>query len=186
MGHKIVLDACVFFPPLVRGIVLGAAETGLFRPVWSKRILDEWRIAALRKQGSEAEDAILGVQARMAETFPDAMVVFDPEAEASLRLPDPGDVHVLATAIEAEAKEILTFNLRDFPRRALQPHGVEALHPDGFLWLLFSEAPDRLAPAVVRSLAAHDIASGRQRAALKRARLPRFGKAWEAARAPGS
>ena len=38
--------AClILFPPLVRGLLMSAAEAGLFAPIWSQRILDEWRIS---------------------------------------------------------------------------------------------------------------------------------------------
>ncbi len=79
---------------------------------------------------------------------------------------------------------LLTFNLRDFPRRALAGadpgHALEARHPDGFLWELLSLAPGPMAGVVAAALAQAGIAPGRARAALKRAHLPRLGKAWEA------
>lgn len=175
-----VLDACVLYPPLVRGMLLGIAEVGLITPIWSQRILDEWRIAALRKQGAEAAEKIQAIQARMAETFPDARVDTDPDAEADIHLPDPADAHVLAAAIAGGAPGIVTFNLRDFPRRALCRYGVEAHHPDGLLWLLLSDDRNAVMAPVSRVLDAQEIPPDRHRAALKRARLPRFGKAWEA------
>lgn len=177
---RLVLDACVLFPPLVRGIVLSTAEAGLYTPLWSDRILDEWRIAAVRKQGAGTEDAIIAIQARMAETFPGSRIAPGPEDD--LHLPDPADTHVLAAAIAGQAPQIVTFNLRDFPRRVLWPYGVEAVHPDSFLWQVFSEDPDGVTPAVLQTLKAQDVEEDRHRAALKRARLPRFAKAWEAAR----
>lgn len=177
---RVFLDACVLFPPLVRGVVLGAAEAGLYAPFWSPRVLDEWRIAAERKQGDLAR--VEAVIARMGESFPGACVAPDPEVEAGIDLPDPADAHVLAGAIAAGATVLLTFNLRDFPARRLAAHAIVARHPDGFLWELFSRDPEAMAPPIRRaaaSVGAGDPADMRR--ALKRARLPRLGKAWEAA-----
>ena len=50
-----------------------------------------------------------------------------------LTLPDLDDRHVLAAAIAGRADVIVTKNLKDFPPAALQPHGIEAQHPDTFL-----------------------------------------------------
>ena len=175
---RIVIDACVLFPPLVRAMVLQAGYSGLFQPVWSSRILEEWRLAWLRKS---AEDAtVTQAQAVMHDAFPNASVAPEPDLEVTLSLPDPADAHVLATAITGQAETILTFNLRDFPRRTLAGHGIEARHPDGFMWELLSGHPETLAPGINKVLADQNIAMDRARAALKRARLPRFGKAWEA------
>lgn len=55
----------------------------------------------------------------------------------TLTLPDENDRYVLAAAIEAKASVIVTFNLKDFPRRALSPYGIRALAPDVF-WRPFS------------------------------------------------
>lgn len=178
MGQRLLLDACVLYPPLVRGIILGVAESGLITPLWSQRILDEWRIAILRKQGVEEEENVVAIQARMAESFPKALMRPDPKVEAEVELPDPADAHVVAAAVTAEAPKILTFNLRDFPRRALWQYGVEAQHPDSFLWLLLSEERAAMTTQISRALEAQNIPEDRHRAALKRARLPRFGKAW--------
>ena len=64
---RIVIDACVLYPTVMREVVLGAAEAGLFAPRWSARILEEWARAA-RKIGPEGETIARGeiaaVQAR--------------------------------------------------------------------------------------------------------------------------
>jgi hypothetical protein len=39
----------------------------------------------------------------------------------------------LAAAIRTKASIIVTFNLKDFPIQALEPYGVEAVHPDVFV-----------------------------------------------------
>jgi hypothetical protein len=53
--------------------------------------------------------------------------------EERFALPDRNDLHVAAAAVACNADCIVTFNLEDFPRRALEPSGLEALHPDVFL-----------------------------------------------------
>jgi len=178
----VFIDACVLFPPLVRRIVLGAAEAGLFRPRWSARVLDEWRIAVTRRHGTGAEDAVVAARAAMATQFRDALIPPDPEREADLRLPDPADAHVLAAALAADL--LLTFNLRDFPRRTLAGLGLEARHPDGFLWELYSNAPKVMATVIGAALDEMSVARARGRSALKRAQLSRLGRAWEGGAAP--
>jgi hypothetical protein len=170
----------VLYPSLVRALLLGMAEAGLYIPLWSGRVLDEWRIAVAAKQGLAAEDAARAAQAGMAARFPAARVEAAPDAEAAIRLPDLADAHVLAAAVAGRADVLLTFNLRDFPRRVLAAHGLEARHPDGFLWELLSLAPERAGAAVSSALGGAGIAPERARAALKRAHLPRLGKTWEA------
>ncbi len=54
----------------------------------------------------------------------------------SVKLPDEDDRHVLAAAIHSQADLIVTFNLRDFPPKALRPHKIEAVHPDDFVMRL--------------------------------------------------
>ena len=45
---KIVLDACVLYPDVMRRLLIAAAKAELFTPVWSARILEEWARAAAR------------------------------------------------------------------------------------------------------------------------------------------
>lgn len=67
---KVVIDTCVLFPTVLRELVLGVAETGAFKPLWSESILEEWRRAALRHGAEDAE--IAGVEiALLASRFPD-------------------------------------------------------------------------------------------------------------------
>ena len=185
-GPVVFIDACVLYPWLTRGIVLGAAEAGLFTPRWSPRVLAEWRIAVARDGGTPAQSWVDTVVARMETNFPDARAVPDPETEATLDLPDPADIHVLAAAIAAGAEILLTFNLRDFPVRRLAAHGIAPRHPDGFLWELHSDAPEAVGSAIRHAAAvigAEEPAAIRR--ALRRAGLSRLAKAWFAGEATG-
>lgn len=176
------LDACVLYPPLVRTLLTGAGAVDLLQPFWSPRVLAEWQISVARKQGAEQEAVIVDIQDRLAARFAQAAVSPDLDVEASLDLPDPADNHVLAAAIAADAKALITFNLRDFPARALSLHNIEPRHPDGFLWQLFSVEPDQMALVIQDALSDFEIAPATARSALKRARLPRLAKAWANAR----
>ncbi|MGF1445304.1 MAG: RSP_2648 family PIN domain-containing protein [Pikeienuella sp.] len=174
IGARVFIDACVLYPPMVRALVLEAAAAGLMRPLWTVRVLDEWTLSVARKE-PEAAHAAEAARRQMSARFPDALCLPAPEFELRLALPDPADAHVAAAAAQAAAALILTFNLRDFPARALAPFGLEARHPDGVFWELWSHAPERV-EAVLRAVLPGLDPTAR-RGPLKRARLSRFGKA---------
>lgn len=69
----------------------------------------------------------------MNRSVPDCLVENYEGLIAGLVLPDPDDRHVLAAAIAGHADAIVTFNLKDFPADALDPHLIEAIHPDDFV-----------------------------------------------------
>lgn len=176
---RVVLDACVLFPPVLRDILLGAGRAGLFRPLWSERILEEWA-RATRRLGPAEEAAARGAAARMRAEDPAAMVPPAPEVEARLRLPDAGDAHVLATAIAGGADAILTGNAADFPRRILAAEGVGRRDPDGFLWELWSHHPEAVARVLETVRAVAEARRGEPQALaplLKRLRLGRLARA---------
>ncbi len=51
---RVMLDACVLYPTVMREVLLGCAKRGLFEPRWSVRILEEWARAA-GKLGADQE-----------------------------------------------------------------------------------------------------------------------------------
>ena len=80
------------------------------------------------------------------------------------------------------ADAIVTFNAGDFPRHVLAEEGIERRDPDGFLWELWSHKPEVVAGVAERVRAEAERLSGEpqpMRALLKRAKLPRLGKALE-------
>ena len=174
---KVALDTCVIYPPVLRAILLGAARAGLYQPLWSERILEEWARASV-KMGSEAE--VRAEAMAMRAVFPGAMVGPRPGLESRLHLPDENDIHVLVTAIAGGADAILTFNAQDFPRHVLAAEGVERRDPDGFLWELWSKHPEAVETILTRvqtdasRLAGAPVAL---KSLLKRLRLNRLAKA---------
>lgn len=175
---RVLLDACVLYPAVLRQALLEVARDGALVPLWSPRILAEWAHVAARR-GDDAAPAI----AALGAAFPQAEVTPDPSTEAGLALPDPADAHVLAAAIAGRADLLVTLNLRDFPQRLLAAHGLRAEAPDTLLMRLWLQDPARLQAAILRVAEESARRSGRRvplRALLRRARLPRLGKALDA------
>lgn len=175
---KATLDACVLYPPVMREMLLGAADARLFQPVWSARIVEEW-LRATRKLGPVAETQARAEAAAMLARFEQAMILPAPGLEGRLHLPDDNDIHVLATAISSGSDAIVTLNASDFPRGVLAGEGLERRDPDGFLWELASHHPQAM-----RSIAARVVANAETlgppipdaRKFFKSARLPRLGR----------
>ena len=178
--QRILLDACVLFPTVMREVLLAVARRGLFAPLWSARILEEWARAASKigppgPMQARAEIALLRAH------WPAAEVAQVPEEQMRrLWLPDANDVHVLAAAVAGHADAILTVNTKDFPKHILAEEGLDRLSPDPFLYGLWLEAPDAVSAAcaeVLEQARKIDGAPVEMRALLKRARLPRLAKA---------
>jgi len=170
---RVFLDTCVLFPPILRRLLLTLADAGLFTPVWSEGVEAEWLHVTARKGETGALEALAQMRARWPEGRAPAG---EPEW---LDLPDVTDRHVLASSIAGGAGVLLTLNRRDFPRRALEPHGVQALTPDDFVMDLWLGEAAGVEAGVARVWP--DLSGPGLRKALKKAGLPRLGRALEAA-----
>lgn len=161
----------------MREVLIGSAEAGLFQPLWSERIIEEW-VRATKRLGEGADVIARTEAAVMQDRHPDAMVQAI-EIEG-IWLPDPDDIHVLTAAIHGQAEILVTNNISDFPTRVLGQHGILRRDADGFMMDLLTdhETVVRDVGEAVR-LKAEQI-SGRpqvMRGLLKRAGMPRLGKA---------
>lgn len=169
----------MLYPTVLREILLGAAAAGLYEPLWSDRILREWT-RATAKLGPAEQAVAMGEAAMVRANFPRALVAERQEIEARLMLPDPDDVHVLATAIAGHGDAVITVNAADFPGHVLAAEGIARRDPDGFLWELWSHHPGKVESILeaVRTraerLAGQPVAL---KALLKRCRLHRLSKA---------
>jgi predicted nucleic acid-binding protein len=128
-----VYDSCVLYPAPLRDLLVRLARTGLFRARWTDAIHDEWIRNLLEDRPDLSAAQLERTRKLMNAAVRDCLVIGYETRIDSLTLPDPDDRHVLAAAIEAQAQVIVTYNLRDFPASALQPHGLEAQHPDEFI-----------------------------------------------------
>lgn len=174
---RALLDACVLAPLIRREMLLAAARVGLFAPLWSARIEEEWARAAQKEARGLPEALARGDIACANAAFPSARVVGWEPREAALLLPDIHDRHVLAAAIEGGARLIVTENIRDFPKRALAKHGLTREPVEPFLLGLAEGAPDRFWRAVEAALEASPTPRAEWAELLKRGRLPRLAKA---------
>lgn len=175
---RVLLDACVLYPTVMREVLLGCAGAGLFVPLWSPRLLEEWARAAARL-GPEGEAFARAEAAAADRAFPAASVRVPQGMEARLWLPDADDVHVLAAAISGRADAILTLNAKDFPRGLLAEEGLQRLDPDAFLLGLAEAHPQAVAAVVAASVATAARLSGEgwtARTLLRKARLTRLAR----------
>lgn len=145
-GYSAILDACVLYPAHLRDLLLSMALTDLFRVRWTERIHDEW----IRNLVAAGHDAAKLARTRrlMNEAVPDCLIEGYESLIESLKLPDPDDRHVLAAAITGGVDVIVTANVKDFPEDVLEPHGIQAQHPDDFVMYQFDLNPGRYCPVI--------------------------------------
>lgn len=146
-----VLDACVLYPPSLRDLLMWLATVLIYEPRLSEEIHAEWIRHVLSDNSNVTPTQLNRTRRLMNQAAPNCLVSGYERHILSLHLPDEGDRHVLAAAIEAEASVIVTYNLSDFPNAALRDYGIQALHPDVFLSTLF----DQEAALFLRGVQAH-------------------------------
>lgn len=176
---KLLLDACVLYPTVMREMLLGAAKAGLFTPIWSARILEEWARAA-RKIGPTGEAQARAEIALTQAAWPRAETRNFEHIEPKLWLPDASDVHVLAAAIHSSADGVVTLNAKDFPKNLLAEEGLRRFDPDGLLVGFFAQNATTVENVATSVKQEADRLSGEiweLRALMRKARLPRLGKA---------
>ena len=145
---KAVYDACVLYSASLRDILLRLAEFELVVPLWSEAIRNEWTRSLFRNRPELKQENLERTCRKMDSRFPCSLVQGYESILSTLQLPDPNDRHVLAAAIHAEAKCIVTINVKHFPKAALLPYGIEALLPDEFVSRLIQENPIRVLETV--------------------------------------
>lgn len=178
-----VLDACVLYPYSLRDTLLRFAERGFYAPLWSDRILDEVERSIVR--GGVAPRSAARMRAMMMEAFEGACVPEEAiKAIEHSMTNGRDDRHVLAAAVTSEAEVVVTANLRDFPERCAEPHGLEVQHPDEFLVNLL-DLDRALAAQILLDQAADQVdppmSPNELLDLLSRAGVPRFARSVQSA-----
>lgn len=139
-----VYDANVLYPASLRDFLIRLARSGLVGARWSDQIHDEWIRNLLINRPDLTPEQLERTRRLMDAAVPGALVEGFEKHIAGITLPDPDDRHVLAAAIEAKAEVIVTFNIADFPRRAVAQYGIEVRRPDAFVLHLAGRHPQDL------------------------------------------
>lgn len=135
--YTALFDANVLYPAPLRDLLMWMATEDIFLARWTDRIHDEWTRNLLANRPDLKPGDLQRTRDLMNAHVRDCLVTgYEPLIDG-LDLPDPNDRHVLAAAIKGGAHVIVTNNLEDFPDDALEPLGIEAVHPDDFIVGLF-------------------------------------------------
>ena len=145
-----LFDACVLYSASLRDFLLRLSFDGLIFPFWSEKIQNEWIRNLLRNRPDLKRENLERTCREMDFHFPNSLVRGYEPILPTLQLPDPDDRHVLAAAIYAKAKYIVTFNLGDFPESALAFHQVEAIFPDDFVLRVIGCTPVPFLAAIAK------------------------------------
>lgn len=121
MAFVAVYDANVLYPNILRDVLIRVAGAGLVQAKWTETILDETFRNLRANRPDLAPDALGRTRRLMKSAVRDCLVKgYEPLIDI-LELPDKDDRHVLAAAVRAKAQVIVTFNLKDFPRKPWLP-----------------------------------------------------------------
>lgn len=123
---------------LLRPLLLNLAQTGLFDPLWTDKIGQEWQRNAARLWPIDPE-LLKSEWQSMQEQFPSANMGDVTPFEAALKHTDRKDKHVAATGIAAVETahlgpiSVLTWNIKDFSRSELRRQQLGLIDPDRLL-----------------------------------------------------
>jgi PIN domain len=143
----VFFDASVLFKAAVTRFLLGAAQSGEFRAIWSDLVVEEARRslqAAKRPHAAVALEQNVGL-------VRDPVVAQSNALAATLKLTDVGDRHVLAAAANGEASVLVTCNVRHFDPGEAASLGIVIRTPDKLAVSIAARNPHALTWHVQRT-----------------------------------
>ena len=146
---KVFYDACVLYPAPLRDLLMHLAVSGLFQAKWTEHVHEEWMKSLLRNRPDLSRERLERTRRLMDAKAREPLITGYEELIPTLELPDADDRHVLAAAIQGNVSIIVTNNLADFPKEALQPYEIEAMSVDDFVMRLVSHSASKIL-AVIR------------------------------------
>jgi hypothetical protein len=126
----VFLDAKVLASPVTRTLVIAGGRTDGLRLTWSAHIEAE---ADRHARGTSARTSVVRRDILGMELSKSA------RATQGLLTATPDDRQVIAHAIRAGARYLVTIDVDDFAIEDLHAHGMSAVNPDYFMALRFSE-----------------------------------------------
>jgi predicted nucleic acid-binding protein len=141
----VLADANILYSRTLRDYFLYAAGEGAIEIHWSQRILDEMSRNLRNNLGLSQADTDR-LEQLMNDFIDYALITVNPRdlAVAGTVEMDPGDRHVLAAAITAQADILLTDNTAHFPHDWMREHGIELLNAGELLTRLARSFPDQM------------------------------------------
>jgi len=133
--ERAVIDTCVLPNAPVADILLRLARESVHEVFWSQRILNSTYRVQRERLGWE-QSVTDSYHSQLAKVFPDA-VISGHERWIEQCTNEVNDRHVLACAIEARAKYIVTDNTDDFVDADLASWSIRALKPSDYLLMLY-------------------------------------------------
>ena len=143
----VFFDASVLFKAAVTRFLLGAAQSGEFRAIWSELVVTEARrnlLAADRPHAAAALEQNIGL-------VRDPVVDPSDAIAATLKLTDIGDRHVLAAAANGDADVLVTSNIRHFDPAEAAGVGIAVRTPDELARSIATRNPSALTRHVQRT-----------------------------------
>jgi hypothetical protein len=122
-----------------------------YRPKWTERIEKEWTSNLIKNRAGVDPVRIEGTRLLMRELIEDWECSAPSEIENSFSRTSPTDRHVLAAAVQGGCDLLVTANLDDFDPDEAATHGIRIIHPDLFLFEIFSTS-DKLLEEVIDSI----------------------------------
>jgi predicted nucleic acid-binding protein len=149
-NFAVLYDACVLYPAPLRDLLMNLAITDMYRAKWTNEIHEEWITSILSNRSDLDRKFLERTRDRMNMSVRDCLIENYQHLIPTITLPDSDDRHILAAAIHSNASVIVTYNLKDFPKKIISQYGVEAQHPDEFLMNLFDLSSETVCLAVKR------------------------------------
>lgn len=143
----VFFDASVLFKAAVTRFLLGAAQSGEFRAIWSELVVSEARrnlLVADRPHAAVALEQNIGL-------VRDPVVAPSDAIAATLGLTDVGDRHVLAAAANGEASVLVASNIRHFDPSEAASLGIILRTPDELAASIATRNPHALMRHVQRT-----------------------------------
>jgi predicted nucleic acid-binding protein len=120
-NFRVLIDTNVLVDGQLRDLFLTMAHRELYEYWWSDQILAELQWAMVNRLGRTDVKA-RGLCETIKQAFPQGDASIDETTIRRFVTPDPGDAHVLAAAVTAEADMLITDDRAGFPDDAAVPH----------------------------------------------------------------